>query len=139
MIHFNGPEVEIYLPKAGEVHAWKSGKLAPFLDRMLLVGFSVGREDLKKDYDIRLGSAEKPATPPAARITLTPKSRDVLKVVTTIDLWISDEGYAVQQKILEPSGNYRLVRYSGLRVNPSLPDAAFELDLPKGVKTIKEN
>ena len=42
--------------------------------------------------------------------------------------------YPVQQKLIQPSGDYYLFTYSGVKLNPQLTDEALKLKLPKGVK-----
>ena len=52
------------------------------------------------------------------------------------DLWIGDDGLPVQQRfVTSASGDFMLVTYSNLIKNPSVPDSALKLNLPKGVKT----
>src|SRR5580693_41908 len=100
VFHFNGPELAIYFPKAGEIQVIKERQYASIVNRMLLIGFSVSRDEMKKDYSLALNGAEKAGSVPATRIILTPKSRDVLKTITAIDLWIPDgQGYAIRQKV----------------------------------------
>jgi len=140
VFHFNGPLLEIYLPKAGETQVWKVGQYTSLLNRMLLVGFSVPRDELKKDYAIALGGAEKLGATSVTRIVLTPKSREALKIIVRIELWIPDgTGYTIRQKIGEPKEDYRLVDYSNLQVNPPLADSAFELNVPPGTEKVIEN
>jgi outer membrane lipoprotein-sorting protein len=140
VFHFNGPELAIYFPKAGEIQVIKERQYASIVNRMLLIGFSVSRDEMKKDYSLALNGAEKAGSVPATRIILTPKSRDVLKTITAIDLWIPDgQGYAIRQKVTRHNGDYDLTGYSNLQVNPSLPDSAFELTVPPGTKRVQEN
>lgn len=140
VFHFNGPEFEIYLPKAGEKQVYKIGHYTGMVNRMLLVGFSVTRDDLRRDYGIALGSVEKLGAIPATRIVLTPKSREALKNIAAIDLWIPDgAGYAIKQKITHPNGNYELTEYSNLQLNPPRPDSEYELNTPPGTKRVVMN
>jgi outer membrane lipoprotein-sorting protein len=95
---------------------------------------------MKKDYSLALGGAEKVGSLPATRIILTPKSREVLKNITAIELWIPDgQGYAIRQKITRHNGDYDLTEYSDLQVNRPLPDSAFELIVPPGTTRVQEN
>jgi outer membrane lipoprotein-sorting protein len=66
-----------------------------------------------------------------------PKTDELKKLITKIELWVP-EGQAnpIQEKVTEPSKNYELVTYSDIKVNPALPDSAFELKLPPKVKKI---
>ncbi|HEY1754606.1 MAG TPA: outer membrane lipoprotein carrier protein LolA [Bryobacteraceae bacterium] len=140
VIHLNGSTVEVYLPKASTVEIYKAGQFASMLDQMLLLGFSVTRDEMKRDYEIKLDGMETVNSTPAARLVLTPKSAEALKYVVSIELWIPDgKGNAIRQRLNQPKGNYRMATFSDLRLNPPLPDSDFQLSLPKDVKRIKEN
>jgi outer membrane lipoprotein-sorting protein len=74
---------------------------------------------------------------PTTRLQLTPKSQELLKLASTIELWIPEgQSYPVQEKFFEPSKNYKLVTYSAIKMNPELPGAAFDLKLPPGTKQV---
>ncbi len=129
-----------YLPKANEVQLYNLKKSAATVDQFLLLGFSTTREEMMRDYDIKLGAPEKLDSVQTTHLVLTPKSAETLKLVKTIELWIPDgKGNPIQQKGTEPSGNYKLATFSNLLLNPPLPPSAFELSVPAGVKTVKEN
>jgi outer membrane lipoprotein-sorting protein len=71
------------------------------------------------------------------RIELIPKAREVLQQFPKIELWISEAtGYPVQQKLYQTGGDYMLITYSDVVINPNLPDSAFKLNVPKGVKRV---
>jgi outer membrane lipoprotein-sorting protein len=128
------------LPKANEVQEYNLRKSATTLDQFLLLGFDTTRDEMQRDYAIQLVGPEKVGAVETTRIRLTPKSAATLKIVKTIDLWIPDgQGYPIQQKGLEPSGNYQLATYSNMQLNPPLPPSAFEFSPPAGAKVIKEN
>jgi outer membrane lipoprotein-sorting protein len=139
IIHFNGPTVERYLPKAATVEVYNAKKFASSMDQMMLLGFAISRDEMKRDYDISFVGEETVDGTPTSHIALTPKSPEALKYVRKVELWINAKGNSIRQKGTEPSGNYRLAIFSKLEVNPSLPDSAFELSLPPGVKKVKEN
>jgi outer membrane lipoprotein-sorting protein len=141
VIHFNGPTVERYLPKASTIEVFNARKFSSTLDQMLLLGFARTRDEMNQDYDIKLAGAEMVDSTHTTHIVLTPKSAEALKYVKTIELWIPDgKGNPIRQKGTEPSGNYKLATFSDLQVNPPLPDSAFDLAaVPPGVKRVKEN
>jgi outer membrane lipoprotein-sorting protein len=59
-------------------------------------------------------------------------------MITRIDLWIQEgQSSPIQEKVTQPSKDYVLISYSDLKVNPDLPDSAFDLKLPEGVKRVK--
>jgi outer membrane lipoprotein-sorting protein len=141
IVHLDGPKGEKYLPKANEIQEFNMKKVAATLDQMLLLGFSVTRDDMLRDYDVKLGGPDKVDSTETTRIVLTPKSAEMLKLVKTIELWIPDgKGYPIQEKETAPNKNYRLATYSDLQVNPPLPASAFELPAAAArAKKIKEN
>jgi outer membrane lipoprotein-sorting protein len=52
-----------------------------------------------------------------------------------LEMWVSEAGgYPVQQKFVQPSGDYHLFTYQDVKINPPLADEAFRMKLPKGVK-----
>jgi outer membrane lipoprotein-sorting protein len=40
----------------------------------------------------------------------------------------------VQQKLYEKGKDYILITYTNIELNPTIPDSAFHLDVPKGTK-----
>ena len=74
---------------------------------------------------------------PAIHLQLIPKAAEARQYVQKLELWIPEQGdpYPLREKIFEPSRDYRLVTYSGLKINPPLQPDALNLKLPPGVKT----
>jgi outer membrane lipoprotein-sorting protein len=64
----------------------------------------------------------------AAKLELIPKSPRLRNNIARILLWIDPaRGVSVQQQFFEPSGDYRLAKYSDIQVNQKLSDNAFKL------------
>lgn len=139
-IHLDGPKVEKYIPSAATVQEFDFKKFAHTMDETLLLGFAVTRDEMQRDYNITLAGTETIDGKPAAHLMLTPKSADALQYIKSIELWIPQgSGNPIRQKGTEPSGNYRLATYSDIKLNPALPDSAFDLVLPPGTKRVKGN
>ena len=52
-------------------------------------------------------------------------------------LWIDPaRGVSVQQQLVEPSGDYRLTKYSDIEVNQKIPDTVFKLKTTGRTKTV---
>jgi len=133
----SGHTAKRFFPRANTVEVYDSNKLSA-AEKMMLVGFGVSASDLRKDYDIRLVGTEDVGSMHTARIELTPKSAEVRKsYAAKIELWIP-EGQAspIKEKVSMPSKDYYQVTYSDLKVNSELPDSAFKLNLPPGVKEL---
>jgi outer membrane lipoprotein carrier protein len=134
-VTLDGNTFDIYLPKIKTVQEYDVGKNRALLDQFLLLGFGASSKELLKAYEITLVGPETINGEPAQHLSLIPKSKEVLQHLKQVDLWISDRtGYPVQQKLFFPGGDYMLVTYSDLKVNPSLRDSDLKLKLPSGVK-----
>jgi len=134
---FKDKKVSLYSPKAKMNQVYDLRDYTSLVDQFLLLAFGTSGEDLRKNYEVKLAGTEIIDSNPATRLELIPKSRDAKKVITKIELWIPEgQGIAVQEKVTEPSGNYNLAHYSNVKLNAPLPDSAFDLKLPKDVKTV---
>lgn len=133
-VSYQGRKLEIYNPKIQIVQEFDVGK-NKVLEQFFLLGFGTPRKELERDYSMKLVGAEAVGGQKASRLELTPKSAQMLQHIKRVELWISDAtGYPVQQKFHQSGGDYNLVTYSDVRINPDLSDAALKLKLPKGVK-----
>ncbi len=127
-----GTKVAIYLPKLQTVEEYDLGKS---VEKYLALGFGASGEELKADYTLQELGADTVNGQKAMRLELIPKSKEVLKQLPRIELWISAAtGYPIQQKLHQTGGDYMLATYSDVVINPRLPDSAYKLNLPKGVK-----
>jgi outer membrane lipoprotein-sorting protein len=136
-VHFSGHTVEIYYPKAKQVQVYDAGKDSAKLEQFVLIAFGVSASELQSSYDIKLAGAETIDATPVSRLELRPKSPEVKKMATLIELWIPEgKSTAIKEKVTEPSKNYVQSVYSDIKQNPPLPDSAFDLKIPSGVKRI---
>jgi outer membrane lipoprotein-sorting protein len=107
------------------------------MDQILLLGFGTSSAELKKSYDFKDGGTQKIGSVTTTRLELTPKSADLQKLITKIELWIPEgQSNPIRAKFTEPSKNYELVDYSDIKVNPPLPEASFVVKFPDKVKKI---
>lgn len=136
-VYVSGHNIQIYYPKANTVEIYDSSKYTANIDQFLLLGFGTSSAELRKSYDLKMSGTETIGGVATARIEMTPKSAELNKLITKIELWIPEgQDTPFQEKVTEPSKNYELITYSDVRVNPSLPDSSFELRLPTKVKKI---
>jgi outer membrane lipoprotein-sorting protein len=138
-IHFDGRKFQIYYPNANTVDVFDVGKYTGKIevDQILLLGFGTSGADLSKAYNIKALGAETLGGVKTTHIELIPKSQELTKYVTRFELWIPEgRSEPLQEKALQPSKNYSLFMYSDVMINPTLPDSAFELKLPRGVRTV---
>jgi outer membrane lipoprotein-sorting protein len=134
-VAFSGTKVEIYYPKLQTVEEYDVRK--NLVEKYLVLGFGSSGKELKADYALRELGAETLNAQQTTRLELIPKSKEVLQQFPKIEWWIADAtGYPVQQKFYQTGGDYMSFTYSDVAINPSLPDSAFKLNVPKGVKRV---
>ncbi len=130
-----GSTGEIYYPKINTVQIYDLGKNRALIDQFLLLGFGSHSSDLEKNYTLKVAGGETVVGRKTTRLDLFPKSREVLDQIKKVELWIPlDAGHPIQQRFLQPGGDYYLVTYSDIKLNPNLPDSDFLLKLPADAK-----
>ena len=133
-IGFLGKIVRIYYPKLNSYQDYDLGKNSDVMNQFLLLGFGSSGADLSNAYTISAGGSEKVDGKETTKLVLVPKNPEVAKRLSKIEMWIpNDAPYPVQQEFFEPSGNYRIVSYSGINLKPAIR-GKLELKLPPGVK-----
>jgi len=132
-IIFKGHEAQMYYPKAHSLQIIELSKYMGTIDQFLLLAFGTSGTELRKNYDVRSGGAETIDNIPTTRIELIPKTDEMKKVVTKIELWIPDgKSDAIREKVSEPSDNYYTANYSNVQRNIPIPDSIFDFKPPKG-------
>ncbi|MBV8072157.1 MAG: outer membrane lipoprotein-sorting protein, partial [Acidobacteriaceae bacterium] len=131
-IAFLGNIVRIYYPNAKTYQDFDVGKNADVLNQFLLLGFGSSGKALAQSYDITAEGQESVAGQNCTKLQLIPKSKDVKDRLSKIEVWIpNDAAYPVQQEFYEASGNYRIVTYTQVQLNPPIK-GALEFKLPHG-------
>lgn len=134
VIAFLGKIVRIYYPKLPAYQDYAVGKNTDVLNQFLLLGFGSSGRQLAQSYQITMEGSEKVAGQDTTKLLLIPNDSKVKEHLTKIEMWVPNEAaYPVQQQFYEPSGNYRVVTYMNVKINPSM-HGILELKMPKDVK-----
>jgi outer membrane lipoprotein-sorting protein len=131
-------KIQIYTPNMKTVQIFDLGKHGEQLDQFILIGFATSGTELAQAYAMKVLGPEKAQGQKTIRVEMIPKSEQAREYLQKLDLWIPErpaQPYPVQEKIYQKSGDYRLVTYSDMRINPPLKPDALKLKLPAGVKT----
>jgi len=127
-IVYSGGKVQVYQPKIDQVTEYNPGKNRSDLESFLVLGFGGTGHDLLKSYEVKSLGTETVNGTAAAKLELIPKSQRLRNNIARILLWIDPaRGVSVQQQFFEPSGDYRLAKYSDIQVNQKFPDNVFKL------------
>ena len=137
---FSKGKVLMYQPKMDQVTQFDLGKNRADLETYVVLGFGGSGQDLAKTFDITYVGPETINGIATAKLKLVPKSERVRNTYKEIDLWIDlDKGISVQQQAFQPNGNYRLAKYSNIRVNEKLNDDVFKLKTTSKTQTVSPN
>ena len=132
--------VSYFQPLIDQVTEYNAGKNKAEVESYLVLGFGGGGHALTKSYDVQYGGTEQVQGVNAAKLVLTPKSPRVRSLFQTITLWIDPaRGVPVQQRFDEPSGDYRITKYSNIEINHKLPGDAFKLKTNGHTKFVRPN
>lgn len=130
-------KVQVYQPKIDQVNEYSAGKNRADIESFLALGFGGSGRDLLKSYDVKYQGSEKVNGLDAGKMELVPKSVHLRNNIARIILWIDPaKGIPIQQQLFEPSGDYRLAKYSDIQINQKLPDGAFKLKTTNKTKFI---
>jgi outer membrane lipoprotein-sorting protein len=125
---YNNGKAQMYQPKIDQVQEFSPGKNKGDVESYLVLGFGGSGHDLLKSYDLKFLGSDNVGGTATERLELIPKSEHVRANIARILLWIDlARGVSVQQQFFEPSGDYRLAKYSDIKINQKLPDNAFKL------------
>jgi outer membrane lipoprotein-sorting protein len=135
---FNGSRVQVYQPKIEQVTVYSTGKNREEVESFLVLGFGGRGHDLLKSFDVRSLGSEKVDGLDTAKLELVPKAANVRNNVDHIFLWIDPaRGISLQQQFFfGVSGDYRLAKYSDIKINEKIPDSVFKLKTTGKTKVI---
>jgi outer membrane lipoprotein-sorting protein len=124
---YSGGNVQVYQPKIDQVNKYDAGKNRGDVESFLVLGFGGSGRDLSNAYAVKFLTAETVGGVAADKLELIPKSDRLRNNIARIWLWIDGHGVSVQQQFFEPGGDYRLAKYSDMKINQKLPDDVFRL------------
>jgi outer membrane lipoprotein-sorting protein len=134
-----GDSLFIFTPKINRVEEYNLGKNRSLVDQYVLLGFGTKSQNMRKSYEVALESEEEIDHRKSFLLALTPKSDEVRKQITKIQMWIDSSSWLpIQQKFYEAgSGDYFLFKYSNMMKNLKINDGRFKQDWPRNANHIK--
>lgn len=92
-------------------------------------------EELRKDYDISLGTPGEADPEGADLLLLTPRKRRKRSRLQEIRIWLHPEtGHTLRITYLEKNGDVTTFSFSKVQVNAGIPETVYHIDLPKDVR-----
>ena len=137
---FSEGRVRVFQPKIDQVTEYSAGKNKSDFESFLVLGFGGRGHDLPKSFDVKYVGPETVNGETTYKLELTPKSQRVKDMFSLITLWIDkDRGVSVQQRFQERSGDFRLAKYTNIKINEKLNNDVFKLKTTGNTKTIRPN
>jgi outer membrane lipoprotein-sorting protein len=135
----DGDNFYIYNPKIHRVEEYNLGKKKSVVDQFLLLGFGTSGSSLKESYAITLLGEETLDTHKVLLLELLPKTDEVRKQLSKIQLWLDESTWLpVQQQFFETgSGDYFIIRYRNINRNVRIPDSEFKPHWPHGTTKVQ--
>ena len=125
---FKDGKLQVYQPKIEQVMIYATGKNREEIESYLVLGFGGSGQDLLKAFEVSYQGPESIDNVSTAKLQLIPKSEKLRNTFKEIFLWIDlERGISVQQQFFEPQGDYRLAKYSSIRLNEKIPADVFQL------------
>jgi outer membrane lipoprotein-sorting protein len=135
----NGDIFYIYNPKIHRVEEYNMGKKKSLVDQFLLLGFGTSGSSLKESYTISMQGEETLDGHKVVRLELLPKTDDVRKQLSKIQLWLDESTWLpLQQQFFETgSGDYFIIHYRNMARNARIPDNDFKPHWPHGTTVVQ--
>ena len=134
---FSEGKVRMYEPKIDRVTVYDLGKEKADLESYVVLGFGGSGQDLQKAFDVTYQGTEEVNGVNVAKLQLIPKSERVKKTYNRMILWIDpDKGVSVQQEFFTPQGDYKLCKYSSIKMNEKISDDVFKLKTTSKTQTV---
>src|ERR1700730_16613618 len=125
-------KLQVYQPKIEQVLVFSAGRNRSEMESYLVLGFGGSGQDLKNTYDVTYLGEENIANFATAKLQLIPKSEKVRNYFSKAFLWIDlSRGISVQQQFMQGQGDYRLAKYSAVRVPAKIGNDVFQLKTTK--------
>jgi outer membrane lipoprotein-sorting protein len=133
----SGGKVRLYQPKTDQVTEFDLGKNQSDFESYIVLGFGASGQDLQKNFDVTYMGPETIDGVKTAKLQLIPKSQKVKNTYSQIFLWIDlDRGVSVQQQLFQPQGDYRLAKYSQIKLHEKISDDVFKLKTTSKTQTV---
>jgi outer membrane lipoprotein carrier protein len=121
--------VELFTEAINQIEEYDLKSKGSELYEGLVLGYGVSGDELRKRYDITLAGEEAIDSQPTVKLDMIPKNEEDRNLGKSVQMWISTQTWQpLQQKALEHSGDYRLVSYSGVKINPGVKASDLALD-----------
>jgi outer membrane lipoprotein-sorting protein len=130
-------KLQVYQPKIEQVMQYTAGANHNDIESYLVLGFGGSGQDLKKSFDVSLQGEEAIDNIATAKLQLIPKSDKIRNYFTEAFLWIDlSRGISLKQQFMQGQGDYRVAKYSNVKVNAKISNDVFRLKTTSKTKFV---
>ena len=128
MVLYKEGKLQVYQPKIEQVMQYSVSANRDQVESFLVLGFGGSGQELQKAFEVSYQGEETIDGIAATKLQLIPKSEKVRNNFAKILLWIDPtRGVSVQQQFMQPQGDYRLAKYSAIRIPAKIGNDVFQL------------
>ena len=125
-------KLQVYQPKLEQVMVYPASGNHDEIESYLVLGFGGSGQDLTKSFEVSYQGEETIDGIRTAKLQLIPKGEKARGYFPKILLWIDlSRGVSVQQQLMQGQGDYRLAKYSAVRLNGKIGNEVFQLKTTK--------
>jgi outer membrane lipoprotein-sorting protein len=136
-ILYSRGKIQIYKERIDTVDVYDTGAHREEAEAFLVLGFGSSGEEMRNSFEVKYDGTESVDGVAAQKLELTPKAENIKNRFPQIILWIdATNGVSVQQKLIETNGDYRVAKYSAIRLNQKIPEKVFKLKISNKTKVI---
>jgi outer membrane lipoprotein-sorting protein len=137
VVVYSDGQVKMYQPKIDTLTVYNTGKNKQEMESFMVLGFGGRGHDLLPSYEVSYIGAEAIDGVKTEKLQLIPKAEKTRNVFNRIVLWIDPaRGISIRQQLFTPSGDFRLAKYTHIRVNQKLSDDVFRIKTGRNTKTL---
>jgi len=136
---FHDGKLKFYQPRIDQITEYDATKNRGEVETFLVLGFGGRGHDLIKTFAVKFAGWENIDGVRTAKLELDPKSPKVKNTFEKIILWIDPaRGVSLKQQFIEPSGDYRIAKYTNFKMNQKVSDDVFKLKTTPKTKVVKQ-
>lgn len=137
VVVYSDGEVRMYQPKIDTLTIYNAGKNKAEMDSYMVLGFGGRGHDLLPSYDVSFAGAEVVDGVKTNKLQLIPRSEKARNVFNKLILWIDPaRGISIRQQMFTPSGDYRLAKYTNIKINQHISDDVYKLKTSSKTKVV---
>jgi outer membrane lipoprotein-sorting protein len=129
---YKNAKLQVYQPSIDQVMEYSTGANRSEIESYLVLGFGGSGQDLVKSFDVTYVGQEAVDNKSTGELQLIPKSEKIRNNFSKIFLWIDlNRGISVQQRFEQPQGDWRVTKYTDVRIPAKIGDNVFQLKTDK--------